>query len=236
MVILIPYNWLMKKKWDRSIKDKAISLRKRGYSLSEVSDRLNIPFGTVQGWVKYIKLSKAQRLRLKEKVLKCGKVGLSKILKTKRVEAGLWKKAVKEKTKKFKGFLTRKSDAAKLACGLLYLCEGAKYPTSKQLIFGSSDPRLIRTFLELLRDNFNIDEDKLRCRIMHRYDQNPITLRRYWSNLTRIPLSKFYKSYKDKRTKGIATKKKNYHGICALQYNSTKLQYELQLIGESIYN
>jgi len=233
--ISIIYNFGMKRRWDANVKDKAVNLRKEGRSLSEISGLLGIPLGTVQGWVKNTHLTELQRLRLKAKAVKHGKMGLAKALRIKEKKLECWKKAVAERTKKFKGFLNKKSDIAKLACGLLYLCEGAKYPSSKQLIFGSSDPKLIKVFLELLRNNFDINKDRFRCRIMHRYDQDPAALNRYWSNLTKIPLSRFYKSYKDMRTKGTATKKKNYHGVCAMQYNSTELQYELLSIGESIY-
>lgn len=223
------------RRWSNAVKEKAVNLRQKGCSLSEISGKLGVPKITAQRWVKGIKLNKIQRARLKRKEIECGKRGLAKVLKVRRKRILEWKEAVESKTKKFRTILDKKSDMAKLVCGLLYLCEGAKYPSSKQLIFGSTDPRLIRTFLVLLRGNFNIDEEKIRCRIMHRYDQNGEALNKYWSNLTKIPLSKFYKNYRDKRTKGKVTKRKDYKGICALQYNSTKLQYELQLIGESIF-
>ncbi len=71
---------------------------------------------------------------------------------------------------------------------------------------------------------------------MHRCDQNGEDLCRHWSGLTRIPLSKFYKPYRDKRTKGRKTENKDYKGICAIIYLSTDLQYELQSIGESLYS
>jgi len=71
---------------------------------------------------------------------------------------------------------------------------------------------------------------------MHRYDQDGKSLNRFWSRLTRIPINHFYKSYGDKRTEGKPTLKENYKGICAIQYLSVDLQYELQLIGESIYS
>lgn len=224
----------MRKK-PKVVKDKAISLRKKGYSLSEISHLIKIPENTIHGWVKQIKLTKKQKARLKEKEVKGGRKGLTKILKIRRTKIANWEKAVRLRTERFKTILNKKCDTAKLLCGVLYLCEGAKYPSSRQLIFGSSDPRTIKIFLDLVRKNFNIDEDKFRCRIMHRYDQVGRVLNRYWSKQTNIPLSQFYKSYRDKRTRGKATKKKYYNGVCAVQYNSTDLQYELQLIGESIY-
>ncbi len=224
------------KKIPKIVKDRAINLRKKGYSLSEISDLVDISKNTAYHWVKDIRLTKNQRARLKRKEIECGRRGLAKALKINRDRIVKWQEGLRHRTEKFKTILNKKSDIAKLLCGVLYLCEGAKYPSSRQLIFGSTDSKTIRTFLCLLRNNFNIDEGKFRCRIMHRYDQNGKTLSKYWSNLTKIPLSQFYRSYKDKRTKGKITKKKDYKGICAVQYNSTDLQYELLLIGESIYS
>ena len=71
---------------------------------------------------------------------------------------------------------------------------------------------------------------------MYRCDQNGDELNSYWARITQIPLRQFYKNYRDKRTEGLITKKAKYKGICAVQYNSVDLQYELQLIGESLYS
>ena len=219
----------------RTIREKAINLRRRGMSLSEISDIIDVPKNTIQGWVKEIKLTKSQKERLRKKEIKCGRRGLLKALQINRDRKIKWQEGIENRTKKFRTILYEKGDIAKLLCGTLYLCEGARYPASRHMVFGSSDSRMIKLFLNLLRSNFNVDEKKFRCRIMHRYDQNGNSLCRYWSNLIKIPLSQFYRSYRDKRTKGRITRKKDYRGICAIIYFSTSLQYELQLIGESLY-
>jgi len=217
------------------IENKAIGLRKKGHSLLEISDILNIPKTTIQGWVKNVKLTKKQEMRLMRKASECGKKGLAKALIVNKKKKEQWKNEIIRKTKRFKTIFDKKSDVAKLICGVLYICEGAKYPSSRQLVFANSDPRMIKLFLDLLRKNFNIDEKKFRCRVAHRYDQKGDSLSKYWSVLTKVPLTQFYRTYKDKRTKGKTTKKKDYKGICALCYLSADLQYEIQSIGETIY-
>jgi len=219
-----------------SIKEKAKYLRKKGYSLSEISSKTGLSKSTIQSWVKDIKLTKIQRSRLESKAERCGKNGLVKAQAVNKRKIEEWKNKISNRADKFKSILDVKSEAAKLLCGVLYLCEGAKYPATKHLVFGNSDPRMIKTFLALLRKNFDIDEKKFRCRIMHRHDQDGKTLNRYWSTLTRIPTKQFYNSYFDKRTKGKKTKFKDYKGICALMYLSVDLQYEIQMIGEAVYS
>jgi len=224
------------KRFSPKVIDSAVELRKKGYSLSEISRITGISKNTAYHWVSGIELTPLQKARLRKKEIKCGKKGLRKAHKIKRAKKLKWKQGLISRMEQYRKLVNKKSFFAKLVCGVLYLCEGAKYPSSKQMIFGSTDPRMIKTFLCLLRNNFPIDEKRIRCRIMHRYDQDGKRLNRYWARVTQIPLSQFYKHYKDKRTKGSITKKPNYKGICAVQYNSVDLQYELQLIGESIYS
>lgn len=224
------------KRFPMKVIDKAIRLRKSGHSLSEISRITGISKNTAYHWVANIELTPFQNARLRKKEIMCGRKGLRKAHKINRARKLKWKQELISRIEQHRKIVNKKSSFAKLICGVLYLCEGAKYPSSKQMIFGSTDPRLIKTFLCLLRNNFPIDEKRIRCRIMHRYDQDGEQLNRYWARITQIPLWQFYKNYKDKRTKGSITKKPNYKGICAVQYNSVDLQYELQLIGESLYS
>jgi transposase-like protein len=215
---------------------KIIGLRKAGYSLAEISHITGISKNTIYHWVKTVRLTQKQKARLHKKEIRCGMAGLRKAHEIKKAKKIKWKRDVFSRAKKFKNIVNKKSALAKLLCGVLYLCEGAKYPSSRQMIFGNADPKIIKLFLCLLRNNFVIDESKIRCRIMHRFDQDKNELVKYWSRLARVPVRQFYKSYADKRSKGFSTKKPDYKGICAVQYNSTDLQYELQLIGETIFS
>jgi len=226
----------MTKRFSKEIIDRSINLRKKGRSLSEISSMTRISKNTLYHWVSSVALTDLQKSRLHKKEIRCGRRGLRKAHIRKRENSLRWKRDLLSKIKQYGRLFDKKSVFAKLICGVLYLCEGAKYPSSKQMIFGSSDPKMIKTFLCFLRNNFVIDEKRIRCRIMHRFDQDGEQLNKYWARITQIPLRQFYKHYRDKRTRGSVTKKLNYKGVCAVQYNSTKLQYELQSIGESIYS
>ena len=216
------------------IKENAQKLRKNGWSLGEISLKIEVPKNTVSGWVKNIRLTKQQIKRIKEKIVNSGIIGRPLALETNRKKIERWKKNIRDSVKHFESILIKNPEFGKLVCGLLYLCEGSKYPSTRCLVFGNSDPRIIRCFINLLRISFNINEEKLRCRIMYRYDQSLKELNKYWSDVTKIPLHNFYKSKPDSRTKGKSTLKADYKGICAIHYLSTNLQFELQSIGEII--
>lgn len=216
------------------VKQEAHDLRHKGWSIGEISLKMKIPKNTISSWVRDVQLTTQQVKRIREKITNSGIIGRSLAIAANRRKIEQWKKDVRNSVKHFENITLGNPELGKLICGLLYLCEGSKYPSTRCLVFGNSDPWIIRCFINLLRNSFNIDEEKLRCRIMYRYDQNLKELNKYWSNVTGIPLHNFYKSKPDSRTKGKSTLKNNYKGICAVHYLSTNLQFQLQSIGEII--
>ena len=95
------------------------------------------------------------------------------------------------------------------------------------LMFGNSDPRVIALFLRLLRQCYNINEDKFRCTLQCRADQNIETLERFWSKITNVPLKQFYKARVDSRTIGKKSRKMDYKGVCRIDYFSADLFNEI---------
>ena len=213
---------------------KAISLRQNGWSLQEICEALALPKTTVQGWVKHVALTDTQHLRLKAKAIESAARGrpLAELAWQQKIDQ--WKAGIRSQVRHLATLPFNNPHVAQLACGLLYICEGAKYPTSRGMSFANTDPRMVKLFLKLLREHFAIDEKKFRVRVMHRWDQDGERLKIFWSEVTAIPLNQFYPSYADRRTQGHPTRKAGYRGICSLQYVSTTLQYLLQAIGENV--
>ena len=213
---------------------KAVARRAEGHSLQEISDQLCVPKNTIQGWVRRVVLTETQRHRLESKAVERAAYGrpLAVIAWQRKIEA--WKQSIEGQVSHIGPLPFSDSTIAKLTCGLLYICEGAKYPTTQGVGFANTDPRMIACFLNLLRREFAIDESKLRIRVMHRWDQDGEILREFWSKVTRIPIAQSYRSYADRRTKGHPTRQAGYHGVCCLHYPSTAVQYQLQAIGESV--
>lgn len=216
------------------IKKEARRLRSQGWSLGEIGLKIKIPKGTIGNWVRDVKLSKAQKLGLRQKELAGGLKGRKASAELAKRKIERWKKEIRNKVEHFGSLPFKNKKIGKLACAILYMCEGSKYPARRQLPFGNSDPKVICLFLKLLRDNFFVDETKFRCQILHRWDQDINELSHFWSGVTRIPLGQFHKSTPDKRTKGKLTKRLDYKGVCAISYYDTTIQFELQAIGESI--
>lgn len=217
-----------------TIRLQAIALRREGRSLLEISQALEIPKNTLSGWLAHVQLSDRQQEQLQEKCLASAARGRPLAVEAWRRKIESWKTSIEQDVKSLGALPFADPAIGKLACGLLYICEGGKYPTSRQLSFANSDSRMIVLFLRLLRDYFSIDERKVRARVMPRWDQDGEALKRFWSNVTSIPLTQFFPAYADARTKGRTTRRPGYHGVCAIHYCSTTLQYQLQAIGESV--
>jgi hypothetical protein len=127
-------------------------------------------------------------------------------------------------------------NSLKLALAMLYLGEGSKYKSFRGLMLGSSDALIIKLYIRLLKICFGIPIDHMRCRISFRADQNLDNLTVYWSSITGIPSSHFYKTIPDPRTIGKPTKKRDYKGVCVVSCAGAKIQQELQFIVEELEN
>jgi hypothetical protein len=116
--------------------------------------------------------------------------------------------------------------SAKLTLAVLYLGEGSKTRRGA-MAFGNSNPEIIRLFLHLLRKTYVIDENRFRVTVQCRADQAIPALEKFWSNITHIPMSQFYKARVDKRTIGVPSRKRDYKGVCKIDYFSASAYHDI---------
>lgn len=206
------------------LKTKAKLLRRKGFSLKEISEKLSISKSTASAWLSSIELSIYAQERLAKKQI----LGQYKSI--------LLKKKLRDEQKRINeklaldslNTITTSKDLWRLCCALLWWCEGNK--DTSMIRFTSSDPTLIDNFLSTLRLGFSIDESKFRALVhLHTY-HNDLKQKTYWSETTNIPLTQFYTSYQKKNT-GKRTKD-NYAGCVAISYYDAKIAKEL----DAIYN
>lgn len=219
---------------DNSLKEKVIKLRKRGKTYSEIWRNLGkfIPKSTLSYWCKMVKMpvwytSKIEKLN-KENLTKAQKIACLANKERRR-------NFLQEIDKKNKGTpnLLNNKKISKIALAMLYLGEGSKTMRGS-VMFGNSDPVIIKLFIKLLRYCYAIDEKKLRGTLQCRADQNIKELENFWSRTTAIPLSQFYKARIDPRTIGKPTKKSEYKGVCRIDYFSSTTDLELKRLVKSI--
>ena len=56
-------------------KIKAVEMRRCGHTVGDIAKKLGVSKGSVSNWTKNIKLTKKQRDKIREKVIKSGSVG-----------------------------------------------------------------------------------------------------------------------------------------------------------------
>lgn len=226
-VIVLWYDINMNKSAFYLFKELAIELRMQGKSYGEIRKIIGepIPKSTLSCWYKGIVLSKNQKKRIEKMIER-------NITKGQRIAWAV----TKEKRKKYLesvadrvshlGVAVKNKDAAKIALAMLYLGEGSKTRTGS-VMFGNSDPGTIKLFLHLFRYCYTLDERKFRCTLQCRADQNIKKLEKFWLETTGIPKNQFYGARVDPRTIGKPSIKKDYKGVCRINYFSSDIFNEI---------
>jgi len=127
-------------------------------------------------------------------------------------------------------------DEALLALAMLYLGEGSKRSSFRGLRLGSSDPQIVKLYINLLKIVFGVDVNDMRVGLGYRYNQDINLLKDYWSNITGISKDHFYNTIPDPRTIGKPTKKTDYMGVCAIYSSGADKQLFLQAYSEEFSN
>ncbi len=205
------------------LKIKAIELRKKGYSLKEIVDELNVPKSSVSDWVRNVPMSKKSEQRLLTKI-KIGQLYSQRVNREKRIEK---ERKASDRAKVLLSNIPSNNEMRRLVCSLLYLCEGRK-SVFRGVDFMNSDPGLMRLFLKSLRESFDLDERRFRVQVhLHSY-HNKETQLDFWSGVTAIPRSQFIKPYL-KKTSGMY-KKEGYPGCACVSYHDVTVSRELRAV------
>lgn len=215
----------------------AKKLRRNGKTYGEINNCLGIkiPKSTLSFWCQDVPLPRSYSERIEklniENIGKARSVAVE-INKIKREE---FFRRIRQTNTPIASKILNKS-IAKIALSMLCLGEASKSGGSSGFYLGSSNPRIIILFIELLKYCFDFKLEKMRCTVQCRADQNTNELERFWQEITGIPPKYFYKSRIDLRTTGKPTKKTEYKGVLRVDYMNTKIQLELESLASLIYN
>lgn len=201
-------------RYTKQIKYEAIKLRKKGYSIREISKALFIAKSTASLWVKNIKLESNAQTRL----LYRQNMGVKKGISTRQQRLAIIYDAIQNIVEfditKLKLEILNK----RLLCAFLYWGEGAK--TGRQVRIINSDPKLIQIFLKLFRESFLLDENKFSATLhLHEYHNRNLQLQ-FWSKITKIPKNRI--GIYLKSNSGVR-KKIDYPGCIAVHYYDAKI-------------
>jgi len=182
-------------------KNLAVSLRRGGYSYSEIQKFVSVPKATLSYWFKNIKLSEPQLVRLQKKRNEAIQQGAE--VRSKRVNEAITK-IEKTSAQDIKDISKRE---LWLMGVMLYWRERVSdRDVKKGVKFTSSDPYLIRLFLKWLMEVGQLGEADVLCDILIEDDKKLPAGRQekaiqYWSEVTGFPQKIFTRIYVQKTKK-----------------------------------
>ncbi|MGB2762352.1 MAG: helix-turn-helix domain-containing protein [Minisyncoccales bacterium] len=191
-------------------KIKAIHLRKLGKSYSEIRRIIKVSKSTLSLWLRDIKLTPIQEKRIYVELRQKNAYKLAKLSQKRRIEKTkkIFKEAEKEIPVYFKNSLF-------LSGLMLYWAEGDKSKSNEHVKFTNSDNAMIMFIMKWFRKICKVPETKFRvCLHIHKLHCRK-NIEQYWSHITGIPLSQFYKT-QVKPTSLKQRRNKLYDGTCAI--------------------
>ncbi len=208
-------------------KARAVTMRKKGGSVREISKELGVSKSSVSLWVRNVALSDKAKNVIENKYTN----GQLKAQLARRAQTSEKLKSARQFAKNVVEKFSQNTSTNHVICAMLYWCEGTKSVSDREFTFTNSDPDLVITFLRLLRSSFQINEQKFRvCAHLHDYHNSKKQLQ-FWSKTTNIPLSQFIKPYRKPHT-GIQ-QKIGYQGCVQIRYHDVVVARALLAIAKA---
>lgn len=198
-------------------KQEALELRKKGESIKVIAKKLGVSKASVSFWVREIKLDNKQRTALTER-------GFSVEAIEKRREKRLFNENTKRKIliDKAKEDIKNISNKELLIIGaMLYLGEGGK--TKRMVRISNSDPDVIRIMMKFFREICHTSEDKFRGHLHIHSHLEIKKAEKYWSNVSQIPTSRFFKTYSKPSIASLGKKDSIPNGTFEVHVNDVKV-------------
>jgi len=207
------------------LKNKVIQLRKKGLSYNEILKQVTVAKSSISLWCKNVELNAQQRKRLLNKKLKGQRKGRKKLSQIRKKETQQIKQAAKKEICKLSSYET------KLIGAMLYWGEGSK---NNGVRISNSDPNLIKFMVHWLKEICKVSSEEMKAYLNIHANQNDDKIKRYWSNITGIPLNSFGKSYI--KPEGTGHRKNILHnGVIKIVINDENLRHKIITWINTIY-
>lgn len=172
-----------------SLKEKSRALRSQGLSLNEIGKELGVSKSTLSLWCRDIALTKSQVTSLEKRAQIKNYKGALKGALTNHLKSQLVINQEKQKAQEFFGKISKRE-----ICFIgtaLYWAEGNK--TGRTFGVVNSDPLVILISMRWLSVEFDIKIDNYlpRLFINENHKNREVEIKKYWSNVTKIPVSQF---------------------------------------------
>ncbi|MFA6251124.1 MAG: hypothetical protein WC603_00645 [Candidatus Paceibacterota bacterium] len=171
------------------LKEKSRFLRSQGFSLNEIVNKIGVSKSTLSLWCRDIVLTDSQISSLEKRAQVKNYKGSLKGALTNHLKS---QDVINQEKQKALEFINKISDREICLIGTaLYWAEGNKTGTTFGVV--NSDPKIIIICMKWLFLEFNIKIDNYLPRIFINEDhrKRELEIKKHWSDVTKIPVSKF---------------------------------------------
>lgn len=203
-------------------KKKAIFLRKKGKTYSQILSLVSVSKSTLSVWLRSVQLAKKQKQKITQAKIEASKKGgLARKEQRIKNQKDIYEKALKEI-----GNISKRELFLMGVC--LYWAEGRKEKTwcpSARFSFSNMDPYMIQLIIVWLLKACKVEKSMIYFSIyLHENHKDRVDqVKKYWSKVTGFPVNHFSRLYW-KRNK-IKTKRKNisenYFGLMCVQVRNS---------------
>ena len=206
---------------------EARRLRKRGFSIGEIAQKVKVSKGSVSLWCGDIELTEKQKQILIENAKDGAMKGRLK-------RASMNKKERQERLSRFinigKDKIGDLSNRELFILGSgLYWAEGCK--KHRRTVLANSDPKMVLIFIKWLRECMQINKNRIYCHVSINQDHKSRIeeVERYWSKITGLSRNVFTGvSYKKVKNKKFYANFNNHYGTLFVKVRKgTNLNYEI---------
>ncbi|MFH1200851.1 MAG: helix-turn-helix domain-containing protein [bacterium] len=204
-------------------KQKALAMRRKGMSYSQIKGKLGVSKSTLSGWLYNMPLSKKRIRELQAD----NPIRIERYRNTMRAKKETRLKEVYRKISKDIGNFSKRD--LFLAGLFLYWGEGTKAQNSS-VVLTNTNPSMLKFFIKWL-ELFNIKRTDLKIKLHLYSDMSIKKSLDFWSKELRIPISQFRKPYiKKTQLKSISYKNGFGKGTCCVMFDNRDL-WEYVIMG-----
>lgn len=195
-------------------REKAIKLRLKGYSYSQIKDELGISKGTLSGWLSEYPLSVERIKELRDKNPR----RIENYINTMRRKREQKVLDALRRVSNDIGLISRRD--LFLGGFFLYWAEGGK-TKQNSLSLSNSDPSMIRVFILWLQ-LIGVPKEKIKVKLHLYKDMNVSTEINFWQKTLGVQKTQFAKPYiKNSSTYDLTYKNGFGHGTCNVVFDNT---------------
>lgn len=198
-------------------KNKAIELRKQGFSYTEIQQIVPVSKGLLSSWLKYLPLSDKEIELLKAKIVERKDKGrISSMMRNRQLRLSREILTFEEAKNTFQKLM---SDHTFLIGVALYWAEGAKRHGSFQFV--NSDSDMVAFMYKWIQKYLGISHERIKCRLFIHRIQGYEHSERFWAGKLGIDPNEFQKTIY-KPTRHAIKKNPNYRGCVRLNITSIR--------------